>query len=182
MILFFGPPGSGKSVQGQLLVERNNWQWLSTGEIFRTSKDPEVLKRLASGELIDDELTNKVLDTAIQAVDRDTVVLDGYPRNVDQSKWLQAYLPKVGRKVDCVVLFQVPREELIQRLSGRGRAEDTPEVISRRLDIYDEKTSPVVDYFRDHTDVPVVVIDGMGDIPEIHERIQTAVLACLETK
>jgi adenylate kinase len=183
MILFFGPPGSGKSVQGQLLVEHNNWQWLSTGEIFRNSKDPEVLKRLATGELIDDELTNKVLDTAIQAVDEDTgLVLDGYPRNVDQSKWLQRHLPELGRKVDCVVLFQVPREELIQRLAGRGRAEDTPDVINRRLDIYNEKTSPVVDYFRDHTDVPVLVIDGTGDIPEIHERIQTAVMACLKSK
>ena len=68
MILFFGPPGSGKSVQGQLLVERNGWQWLSTGDLFRNSKDPEVLKRMATGELIDDELTNKVLDTAIQDV------------------------------------------------------------------------------------------------------------------
>jgi adenylate kinase len=183
MILFFGPPGSGKSVQGQLLVERNGWQWLSTGDIFRNSKDPEVLKRMATGELIDDTLTNKVLDDAIQAIGQETrLVLDGYPRNVDQSKWLQQYLPRVGRKIDCVVLFQVPRDELINRLAGRGRAEDNPEVISRRLDIYNEKTSPVVDYFRDKTDVPVLLVDGTGDIPEVHERIQAAVMSCLESK
>ena len=64
MILFFGPPGSGKSVQGQLLVERNGWEWISTGDLFRNSKDPEVLERMTSGELIDDHLTNKVLGDA----------------------------------------------------------------------------------------------------------------------
>jgi adenylate kinase len=181
MILFFGPPGSGKSVQGQLLVERNSWQWLSTGELFRNSKDPEVLKRLATGELIDDELTNKVLDEAISNIDSSVeLVLDGYPRNVDQVKWLMSYLPQHGRKINCVVLFEVPREVLISRLSGRGRAEDTPEVISRRLDIYQQKTSPVLDYYRKYN-VPVVSIDGTGTIPEIHERIQTAVIACLQT-
>jgi adenylate kinase len=181
MILFFGPPGSGKSVQGQLLVERNGWQWLSTGELFRNSKDPEVLKRLATGELIDDKLTNKVVDEAIRSIDASVeLVLDGYPRNVDQVKWLMDYSPRYGRKINCVVLFEVPREELINRLAGRGRAEDTPEVISRRLDIYQEKTSPVVDYYREY-DVPVVSVDGTGTIPEIHERIQAAVMACLQT-
>jgi adenylate kinase len=182
MILFFGPPGSGKSVQGQLLVERNGWQWLSTGELFRKSKDPEVLKRLATGELIDDDLTNKVVDDAIQDIDSSVeLVLDGYPRNIDQVEWLTGDLPKHGRKIDCVVLFEVPREELINRLAGRGRAEDKLEVISRRLDIYQEKTTPVVEYYREFG-VPIVTIDGTGDIPDVHERIQAAVMSCLQPK
>lgn len=182
MILFFGPPGSGKSVQGQLLVERNGWQWVSTGDLFRNSKDPEVLKRMTTGELIDDELTNKVLDDALSHIDSDVeVVLDGYPRNIDQVQWLAANLPEHGRSIDCVILFDVPREVLIERLAGRGRAEDTQEVINHRLDIYQEKTSPVVDYYRDNR-VPIMVIDGTGAIPEIHERIQAAVLSCLQVK
>lgn len=183
MILFFGPPGSGKSVQGKLLVERNGWQWISTGDLFRNSKDPEVLKRMTTGELIDDELTNKVLADALREIDNDIdVVLDGYPRNIDQVRWLENNLPAFGRSMDCVVLFDVPRDVLIERLAGRGRAEDTPEVINHRLDIYQEKTSPVVDYFNEETQVPVKVIDGTGAIPEIHERIQAAVMACLPTK
>jgi len=182
MILFFGPPGSGKSVQGQLLVDRNGWQWLSTGDLFRNSKDSELLKRLATGELIDDELTNKVLDAAIQDVKSDApIVLDGYPRNLDQVKWLVDYLPAHGRKIECVIIFDVPREELVSRLSGRGRAEDSPEVISRRLDIYQEKTKPVVDYYRE-SGVPVMTVDGTGAIPEVHERIHGAVMSCLKGK
>jgi adenylate kinase len=179
MILFFGPPGSGKSVQGQLLVERNGWQWLSTGDLFRKSKDPEILERLASGELIDDGLTDKVVDEAIQGVGESIVVLDGYPRNLHQVQWLTDNLPKHNRKIECVVLFNVPREELVNRLAGRGRTEDSPAVISRRLDIYQEKTRPVVDYYRE-AGVPVMSIDGMGSIPEVHERIHGAVVSCLK--
>ncbi len=182
MILFFGPPGSGKSVQGELLVKRNGWYWLSTGELFRQSEDWEVLHRLATGELIDDELTNKVLDEAVRAVKgTGPIVVDGYPRNLQQVKWLEGYLPKVGRKIECVLVFEVPREELVARLSGRGRVEDTEAVINRRLDIYEDKTRPVIDYYR-MTDVPVLTVDGMGPIAEVHERIYTAVEACLRAR
>lgn len=180
MILFFGPPGSGKSVQGQLLVERNNWQWLSTGDLFRNSKDPEVLKRLATGELIDDELTNKVLTEALDGVASDVkVVLDGYPRNLEQVHWLNERLESYNRKISCVILFEVSRDELIRRLSSRGRAEDTIDVIKRRLDIYDQKTQPVVDFYRKQDDIPVVTVDGVGDVKEVHERIQDTVMKCL---
>lgn len=179
MILFFGPPGSGKSVQGNLLVERNGWRWISTGELFRGSKDPKVHERLASGGLIDDDMTNGVLASALTEIDpNDQIVLDGYPRNQYQAQWLVAHLPEHNRKIECVVLFDVPREELLKRLTGRGRAEDTPEVVAHRLDIYQEKTKPVIDYFND-IKIPVVKIDGLGDVQEIHQRIQTAVSACL---
>jgi adenylate kinase len=182
MILFFGPPGSGKSVQGQLLVERNGWQWVSTGDLFRNSKDPEVLKRMAGGELIDDELTNKVLDDALAEIDSDTdVVLDGYPRNIDQVRWLEEHLPSHDRTIDCVILFDVPRDVLIERLAGRGRAEDTLDVISHRLDIYEQKTSPVLDFYNDNG-TPIQVVDGNGDISDIHERVQDAVMSCRASK
>lgn len=179
MILFFGPPGSGKSVQGQLLVERNKWQWLSTGDLFRNSNDSEVLKQLASGDLIDDELTNKVLTKALNSTDNNTrVVLDGYPRNLDQVDWLKNNLPKYDRKISCVILFEVPRAELVSRLSARGRAEDTVDVINHRLDVYDTKTRPVIDFYRKNG-VPVHVVDGSGEVQEIHERIQAQVVECL---
>lgn len=176
MILFFGPPGSGKSVQGKLLVQRNNWNWLSTGELFRNSENPEVLKRLATGELIDDELTNQVLDDALASfTDKRFVVLDGYPRNTKQAEWLQQHLPKHGRDIKAVIVFEVPKQELIRRLSGRGRDEDKPSVIAHRLDIYNRTTEPVVEFYK-RLGVPVCRIDGHGDVNTVHERIQDAVL------
>jgi|ADGO01.1.fsa_nt_gi Adenylate kinase and related kinases len=180
MILFFGAPGSGKSVQGQLLVERYGWQWLSTGDMFRRSKDPEVLKRLAAGVLIDDVLTNKTLSEALKKVDKNKrVILDGYPRNVDQAEWLLQHVPDFGRKVECVILFEVPREELIHRQIGRGRSEDAPEIIGHRLDIYQEKTKPAVDLYRERG-IPVMNIDGTGTIEEVHERVNQAIMTCLQ--
>lgn len=174
MILFFGPPGSGKSVQGKLLVERNGWRWLSTGELFRETEDPEVLAHLATGELISDELTNKVLGEALSD-HRDTphIVLDGYPRNPAQAKWLEKHLPEHGREIVAVIVFDVPEEELVRRLSGRGRAEDDPKIVRRRLEIYAKETQPVLDFF-DKQGVPVVHVDGQGEVNAIHERIQQA--------
>jgi adenylate kinase len=172
MILFFGPPGSGKSVQGKLLVERNGWKWLSTGEMFRQSDDSEVIARLASGELISDELTNEVLDDALKEVGNGThVVLDGYPRNTAQAEWLKEHLPEHGREIVAVIYFEVPHEELVKRLSGRGRAEDDPTIVERRLEIYREQTKPVLEFY-ERQGTKLVRIDGLGDVEAVHERIQ----------
>ncbi len=178
MVLFFGPPGSGKSVQGELLVKRNGWNWLSTGQLFRESSDPEVLERLAKGELIDDALTNKVLNEALRnADDKTRVVLDGYPRNRSQAEWLDIHLPEHGREIVAVIVFNVPKEELIRRLAGRGRAEDSLEVIEKRLSIYFENTKPVLDFYEQRK-VPVITVDGHGEVSVVHDRIQQAVEAC----
>lgn len=178
MILFFGPPGSGKSVQGELLVKRNGWNWLSTGQLFRDSSDPEVLARLAQGELIDDALTNKVLNEALQQADNKTrIVLDGYPRNRQQAEWLDEHLPKHGREIAAIIVFEVPKEELTRRLAGRGRAEDSLDVIEKRLNIYFANTKPVLEFY-EKQGVPVVHVDGHGDVTEVHERIQKAIEEC----
>ena len=178
MILFFGPPGSGKSVQGELLVERNGWSWLSTGQLFRDSSNPEVLERLAKGDLIDDALTNKVLDEALhKANDKTRVVLDGYPRNKAQAEWLDKHLPEHGREIVAVIVFDVPKEELVRRLAGRGRVEDSLDVIEKRLAIYFENTKPVLDFYK-RRNVPVMTVNGHGPVGEVHDRIQQAVEAC----
>lgn len=179
MILFFGPPGSGKSVQGQLLVERNGWQWLSTGQMFRDSKDPKVLEYLATGELIDDAMTNRVVGEALRQVRDDSrVVLDGYPRNPAQAEWLEAHLPEHGREIRTIIVFETPRDELVKRLAGRGRTEDSPEVIEKRLNIYHHNTKPILDYYRERG-VKIFEIDGLGAIEDVHERIMQALRQCL---
>jgi len=179
VILFFGPPGSGKSVQGQLLVDRNGWEWLSTGQMFRDSKDPELLERLATGELIDDELTNKIVSEALAQVDTDNhVVLDGYPRNPVQADWLEHHLPKGGREIRGIIVFETPEEELVKRLSGRGRSEDKLEVIEKRLRIYHHNTKPILDYYRKHG-VNICEVDGLGAVDEVHDRVMEAVAKCI---
>ena len=89
MILFFGPAGAGKSVQGQLLSARHGWRWLSTGQLLRDSHDPELHKIMSTGALVPSEVTNRLMGEAIvRSQDIAHLILDGYPRNMEQAQWL----------------------------------------------------------------------------------------------
>lgn len=171
MIVFFGPAGAGKSVQGQILAARQGWRWLSTGQILRDVHDPEINTYLQEGKLIPSDVSNRIMGEAIQrAGDIDQIILDGFPRQIEQAQWLLASQPEHGRAVGLVVVLEVPREELLKRLSIRGRADDTPEAIDNRLRDYRQVMYPILGYLTDQH-VPVVHIDGVGTVGEIHDRI-----------
>lgn len=177
MILFFGPTGAGKSVQGQMLAVRQGWKWLSTGEMLRTSKDLEVIKVLKSGELVSDELTYEVFDEAIRgakAKNYEKIIVDGFPRTKAQAEWLADYMEENGEKIDLVVALEVPEGELMKRLEKRGRMEDTPETIARRMNIYRQKMYPVLGSFAEDG-VKIVHLDGTGTAGEVHDRIYAEV-------
>ena len=171
MIIFFGPVGAGKSVQGELLAEKFGWKWLSTGQMFRTSEDPEVKQILASGELIDDQTTFGVVKEAFaREKDAERVILDGFPRTMPQAEWLLNDGNELGRNVAVVIAIDVSDETIVERLAGRGREEDTPEKIKRRMEIYRSNTNPILDYFGDHK-VAVLHVKGEGSVEEIHAKI-----------
>lgn len=178
MILFFGPTGAGKSMQGQMLAVRQGWKWLSTGEMLRASKDPEVIKVLKSGELVSDELTYEVFDEAIRdakAKNYEKTIVDGFPRTKAQAEWLGDYMEKNGEKIDIVVALEVPEGEIMKRLEKRGRMEDTPETIARRMNIYRQKMYPVLGSFAEDG-VKIVHLDGTGSAGEVHDRIYSEVV------
>ena len=155
-------------------MARRGWSWLSTGELFRRSTDPEVLGRLATGELIDDKMTNTVLTEALAGFSNTRhIVLDGYPRNTAQAQWLLDHMPEHQRSIEAIVVFEVPKEELHKRLFGRGRSEDDPKVIAHRLDIYAKQTQPVLDFYAAQG-VPICKIDGHGSVGVVHDRIHDA--------
>jgi len=123
-------------------------------------------------------MTNKVLSAALDRMSNTRhIVLDGYPRNTDQAEWLVEHLPADHRSVEAIIVFEVSREELTKRLSGRGRDEDNLDVIKRRLDIYDERTQPVLEFF-EQRGVPIIRIDGHGTVGVVHDRIQEAIEKC----
>ena len=102
MILLYGPTGAGKSVQGQMLAVRMGWKWLSTGQMLRDSKDPDVIRILKSGELVSDELTYEVFDRAIKDAKEKNyprVIVDGFPRTKNQAEWLAGYLDRIHEKM-----------------------------------------------------------------------------------
>jgi adenylate kinase len=178
VILFFGPTGAGKSVQGQMLAVRQGWKWLSTGEMLRNSKDPEVIEVLKSGELVSDELTYEVFDEAIKdakANNYEKIIVDGFPRTKEQAKWLADYIEKNGEAIDVVVVLEVPEGEIMARLEKRGRMEDTPETIARRMNIYRQKMYPVLGSFAEEG-IKIIHLDGTGTAGEVHDRIYSEVV------
>lgn len=178
-IVFFGAPGVGKGTQAALLAESLGIPHISTGAIFRSavaSEHPlglEAKGYMDRGELVPDDLTTAI---ALQALAEPSCnpgfILDGYPRNTSQAVALDQALALRGRPVDHVVYLTAPQEDLVERMLGRGRADDTREVIENRLRVYEAETSPVLDYYRsvDH----VLEINGVGEIPDVHKRIRAA--------
>lgn len=178
MILLFGPTGAGKSMQGQMLAVRMGWKWLSTGQMLRDSNDPEVIEVLKSGELVSDELTYEVFDAAIRdakAKNYEKTIVDGFPRTKEQAEWLADYMEENGETIDVVVVLEVPESEIMARLEKRGRMEDTPDTIARRMNIYRQKMYPVLGSFAEEG-IKIIHLDGTGTAGEVHDRLFTEVV------
>lgn len=178
MIVFFGPAGAGKSVQGQMLAARNGWRWLSAGQLLRDTHDIELLKHMQSGALVDPQKVNQIMGEALErAQNIHQVVLDGFPRSMEQAKWLIESQPDHGRSIDLVVVLEVPRSELIKRLEVRGRVDDTPEAIDERLRIYRTEIYPILTHLTEQG-IRITHIDGTGTVGQVHDRIMSELEAC----
>lgn len=182
--VLFGPPGSGKGTQAELLVKALGQPHISTGDLLRAESEAgtplgrRVAATLAAGELVPDEVIERVLERRLQAQDAwSGAILDGYPRTVPQARALDDLLALAGRRVDVVVALDVDERTLLDRLLRRGaeqgRSDDNPVSIAERLREYRELTEPVLDHYR-AAGVPVIKVDGTGDVDTVHWRIMAA--------
>lgn len=172
MIILFGPAGAGKTVQGQLLSARHGWRWLSAGQLLRDTHDPEIVRQMYTGELVDPNVVNGIVGAAIaKAHDIGEVILDGFPRSLDQAQWLIEAQAEYDARVELVVVLEVTHKELMQRLRVRGREDDTAEAITERHKIYRAEVDPVLDYLSSHN-VPIIEVDGTGTVGQVHDRIE----------
>ena len=175
-ISVLGVPGSGKSTQARLLSEFLKVPFLSMGEVLRekaeeaTDRGRRIKQMLEAGELIDDKTFLEVFEGEIaQEKYKNGVVLDGLPRTVDQARDLGAVL-----RVDKVIYLNVGDNIVSKRLIERGRADDTPSVISHRLKVYHEETEPVLDWYKSRG--VLFEVDGTESVEEIFSQIK-AVMA-----
>jgi len=186
-ILLLGPPGAGKGTQSSNIVAEYGVDHVTTGDALRANKDMETdhgtpRKYMEAGELVPDPVVNEIVKAAIE--DADGFVLDGYPRNIAQAEYIDDITD-----LDLVALLEVPREELVDRLTGRRicedcgtnyhvefqppekagvcdecggdliqRDDDTEETVRERLDVFEENTQPVIQYYEEEGDL--VRIDG----------------------
>ncbi len=178
MILFFGPPGAGKSVQGQLLAARHNWRWLSSGQLLRDAHDAELLQQMQTGKLIDNKKATKIVFDAIKrSKDIDHLIIDGFPRQLEQAKWLVETQPEHERSIALVVILEVPQHELMRRLKLRGRTDDVEEIIAERMQTHRAEIYPILTYLTDQH-VRIAHIDGNGTVGQVHDRIEAELEAC----
>lgn len=211
-IIMLGAQGTGKGTVAGLISEQTGLPQISTGDIFRkniSEKTPlgiEADKYISKGNLVPDDITVPMVEDRLTWDDaKNGVILDGFPRTIEQAEKLDKILAKKGEKIDLVINLVTPKEEIIDRMLTRRvctnqdckatyniklhppvkegicdkcgsplkqRADDSdPEAIKRRLEIYEEKTSPLVEYYKNkgvlRTETVSISINHMGkDVAE----------------
>ena len=168
MITLFGLAGSGKGTQGKALSEVFGWRWLSVGEALRqTGEYKDLLER---GELIPDDKVIELMAKQIEKAEAEgfDVILDGYPRDEYQAKWLTEHM---AEKFDGAIILEVPKEELYERLALRGRDDDKERSsIERRFEIFEQNIYSILPLF-EAKNIPIVRVDGTGTVEEVTARL-----------
>lgn len=185
-IVFFGPQGSGKGTQAKNLiahlkaVDTKPVVDLETGRGFRAMAQSDsftaerVRELLENGELVPNFLTSSIVMSEVaERLTKDAhLVIDGFPRNLDQARVLEQMLQFYQRPTLTVVALDVPDDVVIERLQGRGRADDVPELIAERLRLYHEQTQPLVEYYEQREQTNFLHIDASQPIEQVWEDIK----------
>ena len=203
-LIFLGPPGAGKGTQAKKLIDRFGIPQLSTGDVLRkavadgTPLGLQAKPLMAAGQLVPDEIVNGIVEAALdQPAYAKGFLLDGFPRTVPQAEALDAALQRRKRKIDHVLLLEVPTEVLVARLGGRRtcpkcqttygpntatctndgealvvRPDDQPDAVRKRMQEYETKTAKLTGYYKARGVVRPV--DGVGTVDEVERRIAKA--------
>lgn len=207
IIVLLGPPGAGKGTQGERIAGRLGIPKIATGDVLReairngTEQGLTAKAYMDRGDLVPDDVILGIMrDVLSSPATAKGAILDGVVRTVPQAEGLAKLVGELGRKVDKYVLFEVPDDELVRRISGRTvcekcqtpytglqpgtecrkcggklvrRPDDEPEAVQQRLRVYRAQTAPVIEWARDN-DFDVIEIDATGDIDVITNRAMRA--------
>ncbi len=190
-IALFGPPGAGKGTQSEFLLKKYNLFYISTGDILRKELAEETKLGLqakhiiAQGGLVSDEIIVQIIEKTIKNnPDANGFLFDGFPRTYVQAYILEGLMIKLRTKLDLLISVEVPEEESVQRLLLRGetsgRLDDNEEVIRNRLREYDEKTKPVLDFYKEQGNY--VAVNGLQKIKKVTSDIRKVVNKVLAKK
>jgi adenylate kinase len=176
-IVFIGPPGAGKGTQAERLVRTYRIAHLSTGDMLRAARDAQTDvgrkadQYMSRGQLVPDPVIVEIIGRRLEEPDCEKgYLLDGFPRTIAQAEALDAMLEAKRTPLHVVLEIRVPEEELFQRLAGRKRADDTPEVIRQRLVAYREQTEPLLNYYGKKQLLRTV--EGFGSVDDVFRCIR----------
>jgi len=180
-LILFGKPGSGKGTQASLIKNKYNLVHISTGDVFRKNMSNKTdLGMLAKGymekgELVPDEVTVNMLKEELEDhLPCEGFIFDGFPRTSYQAEKLDTLLNKYSLNIHLTIALDVDNETLIKRLLNRGkssgRADDQSEdKINKRLQEYDKKTKPLIEFYTKQNKYKS--INGIGELDDITARI-----------
>lgn len=180
VFVIFGPPGSGKGTQAELLSKNLSLIHISVGDLLRTeiSKKTELgtmaEEVINKGELLPDGVILEIVKSFLEHNKMRDVLLDGFPRTVAQANGLLKIMDEFGLGLPNIITLEIDSEEILKRLLLRAkiedRADDTEKVIKKRIEVYFSQTEPVLEYFKT-VRIPVSRINGVGDINDIQYEI-----------
>ncbi|MBN8212287.1 MAG: adenylate kinase [Xanthomonadales bacterium] len=188
-LVLLGAPGSGKGTQATRLKEHLQVPHISTGDLLRaevaagSTLGLQAKAVMARGDLVSDDILLGMLEDRLSRPDvASGFILDGYPRNLAQADALGKLLARIGQPMDHAVQLEVDTDKLVDRLAGRaqaeGRADDNPESVRNRLNIYNDQTAPVIDFYRQHGVLKAV--HGEGSMDEVFTRILEAIMVGID--
>ncbi|MBC6419585.1 MAG: adenylate kinase [Prochloron sp. SP5CPC1] len=179
-LIFLGPPGAGKGTQAKLLAAKTGIAHISTGEMLRsaissgTTLGKQAQTYVDKGELVPDQLLLDLIRARLREPDaKNGWILDGFPRNASQAAFLDKLLMEMNQACDYAINLEVPEQVLMERLVGRGRKDDNPETIRRRLEVYHEHTAPVLDFYLLKGNLKSV--NGDRPLEEVNKSLQEIV-------
>ena len=188
-IIFFGPPGAGKGTQAKLLSSYLGIPHLSTGEVLRSklNEKDELSNKLkhvmTSGNLVSDEILNKIVSITLLTDNcKKGFILDGYPRTIVQSEYLNSFIDKQDMIVNKIINLDLDDKNIENRITLRSRTEnrtdDSLEVIRTRIIKYNNETKPIVQFYKSKYPLIFFELNGDQKIEKIHSEIINIVKKC----
>ncbi len=179
-VIILGAPGSGKGTQSAEIIKHFSLKHLSTGDMLRAEITAGTELGIAAktvmdkGELVSDDIILGMVAEQIKSTDKG-ILFDGFPRTIAQAEGLDELLSEMDSEIAHVIELEVNNDEIIERMLARGREDDNEETIRNRLEVFENQTAPLIEYYSNQSKVSTVL--GSGSVDDIFSRIEKVLSA-----